>query len=104
MTLRGVQRDRPSLYALVEPLARLATPVLIVVGDEDEPCLDPSLFLKRTLPNAGLAIVPHTGHTVNLEEPAAFNRLCLDFFESVDRGLRHGRHELARRSNVFGTR
>jgi pimeloyl-ACP methyl ester carboxylesterase len=104
MTLRGVQRDRPSLYALAERLSLLARPVLIVVGDEDEPCLDASLFLKRTLPNAGLAILPHTGHTVNLEEPAAFNRLCLDFFEAVDRGLRHGRHELARRTNAFGNR
>jgi pimeloyl-ACP methyl ester carboxylesterase len=104
MTLRGVQRDRPSLYALAEPLARLATPVLIVAGDEDEPCLDASLFLKRTLPNAGLAFLPHTGHTVNLEEPEAFNRLCLEFFDAVDRGLRQGRHELARRSNAFGTR
>lgn len=104
MTLRGVQRDRPSLYALAEPLSRLTVPVLVVAGDEDEPCLEASLFLKRTLPNAGLAILPHTGHTVNLEEPATFNRLCLDFFEAVDRGQRHGRHELARRSSAFGMR
>lgn len=92
MTLRGVQRDRPSLYSLGDRLAQLYVPVLIVAGDEDEPCLEASLFLKRTLPNAGLSILPHAGHTVNLEEPAAFNRLCTDFFDAVDRGVRLERH------------
>ena len=103
MTLRGVQRDRLSLYTVADDLKKLDVPVLIVVGDEDEPCLEPSLFLKRTLPNAGLAILPHTGHTVNLEEPAAFNQLCLEFFDTVHRGLRHGRHELAQVRNAFGS-
>jgi pimeloyl-ACP methyl ester carboxylesterase len=104
MTLRGVQRDRPSLYSLGDRLAQLQVPVLIVAGDEDEPCLDASLYLKRTLPNSGLSILPHTGHTVNLEEPAAFNRLCIDFFDAVDRGMRRGRHNLARSRNAFGAR
>jgi len=104
MTLRGVQRERPSVYTLGTELRGLDTPILLIVGDEDEACLEPSLFLKRTLPNAGLSVLPSTGHTVNLEEPDAFNRLCREFFDAVDRGVRHGRHELARRKNSFGTR
>ena len=33
-------------------------PLMVVVGDEDFPCLDGSLFLKRTAPTAALLVVP----------------------------------------------
>lgn len=85
-TLRGYQAERPSLYDLAEPLAKLAVPTLIVAGDEDEPCLDASLWLKRAMPWSGLAILPRTGHCVNLEEPDTFNRLVLDFLTAVEQG------------------
>jgi pimeloyl-ACP methyl ester carboxylesterase len=86
LTLRGVQMRRPSLYDLRERLAQITTPMLIVTGDEDEGCLEPDLMLKRTIPSAALAVLPRTGHAVNLEEPAAFNRLVLDFLATVDAG------------------
>jgi hypothetical protein len=35
--------------------------------------------MKRAIPTSGLWIAPRTGHTVNLEEPDAFNRAVLDF-------------------------
>jgi hypothetical protein len=57
-----------------------------MTGDEDEPCLDPSIHLKRTIPTAGLVILPRAGHTINLEEPDAFNRAVLDFVTAVDAG------------------
>jgi len=86
LTLRGVQMRRPSLYDLREPLARLTVPTLIVTGDEDEPCLDVDLMLKRTIPSSALAMLPRTGHACNLEEPALFNRLVQDFLTTVDAG------------------
>ena len=79
LTLRGVQMRRPSLYDLTDRLRRLTVPVLLVTGDEDEGCLEPNLMLKRTIPAAALAVLPRTGHACNLEEPALFNRLVLDF-------------------------
>ncbi len=57
----------------------LDVPTLIICGDEDDPCLQPSLYLKRVLPNAGLAMFAKTGHTVNIEEPDAFNRELWNF-------------------------
>ena len=57
-----------------------------MTGDEDEQCLDPSLWLKRTIPMAGLAVLPRSGHTLNLEEPALFNRLVEDFLTTVEAG------------------
>ena len=43
------------------------------------------LMLKATLPNAGLWISPNTGHTINLEEPAAFNAHLETFLGAVER-------------------
>jgi pimeloyl-ACP methyl ester carboxylesterase len=85
-TMRGVQGGRPNLYDLRDELSRLDVPLLVITGDEDEPCLEPGIFLKRTVPTAGLAVLPRSGHTVNLEEPAAFNALVQDLITTVDAG------------------
>lgn len=85
-TMRRVQAARPSLYDLEAELAAAVTPTLLVVGDEDEPCLDVNLFLKRTMTWAGLAVFPKSGHLVNLEEPETFNRLLDEFFGAVESG------------------
>src|SRR5699024_1605482 len=79
LTMRGVQANRPSLYALQEDLSTVRTPTLIVTGDEDDGCLEPNLMLKRTIPTAGLTVLPKTGHTANLEEPGIFNRIVDNF-------------------------
>ena len=91
-TFRGVQMKRPTIYQLEEQLRRIEAPALILVGDEDEPCLEPGLFMKRAIPRCGLAIFPQSGHTINLEEPALFNQTILDFLTAVesDRWPRRG--------------
>ena len=86
LTMRGVQGARPSLYELTEHLAEISVPVLILTGDEDEGCLEPALMLKRAIPGSGLTVLPQTGHTANLEEPAAFNQEVDRFLAAVDRG------------------
>jgi pimeloyl-ACP methyl ester carboxylesterase len=85
-TLLGVQCRRPSFYDLVEPLKRMTLPTLLMLGDEEEPALEANLFLKRCIPSAGLAVFPCSGHAINLEEPALFNRLLEDFLHQVDAG------------------
>jgi pimeloyl-ACP methyl ester carboxylesterase len=84
--MRGVQMMRPSIYELGDRMAKLEVPTLIMTGDEDEPCLDPAIYMKRTIPMSGLVIIPKSGHTINLEEPEAFNRAVLDFVTAVDAG------------------
>ena len=86
LTMRGVQASRPSLYALTEQLAAVAVPVLILNGDEDEGCLEAGLMLKRTIPTAGLMMLPRTGHTSNLEEPWLFNLAVDRFLAAAERG------------------
>jgi pimeloyl-ACP methyl ester carboxylesterase len=85
-TMRGVQRRRPSLYDLEVELSALAAPLLVVCGDEDDHSLLPGIFLKRVVPRSGLAVLPKSGHTLNLEEPEMFNRLVAEFIAQVEAG------------------
>lgn len=85
-TFRGVQMKRPTIFQLEAQLKQLHVPTLVLVGDEDEACLEPGLFMKRHIPNSGLAVFPKTGHTINLEEPDLFNRTVLNFLTMVEHG------------------
>ena len=86
LTMRGVQRQRPSLYRLEADLSAMTIPVLILAGDEDDGCLTTSLWLKRVIPSAGLSILAKSGHTLNLEEPEAVNTIAADFLALVSAG------------------
>jgi pimeloyl-ACP methyl ester carboxylesterase len=86
LTMRGVQKRRPSVPQLEAELRKLTVPTLVMTGDEDEPCLEPGLFMKRAIPSAALVVMPKCGHTVNLEEPAAFNAHLDAFFARVEAG------------------
>jgi pimeloyl-ACP methyl ester carboxylesterase len=85
-TQAGVQKERPSLYDLTDALAGLTVPTLILAGDEDWPCLTPSLMLKQVIPSAALAMLPNTGHALSVEEPDAYNRLLDAFLGQVESG------------------
>jgi len=85
-TMARCQALRPSLHDFRDQLSQMATPVLLAVGDEDEPCLGTNLMLKSALPAAGLWMCPNTGHAINLEEQAAFNAQVENFLSAVERG------------------
>jgi pimeloyl-ACP methyl ester carboxylesterase len=102
-TMRGVQARRPSLYDLEDQFRQLAVPTLIVAGDEDDNSLQPSLFLKRTIPASGLLVLPKTGHTINLEEPAAFNQAVAEFLAQVTAGRWLPRDPRARPDEILKT-
>jgi proline iminopeptidase len=85
-TMRGFQAARPSLYDFEDAIRRIALPTLIVSGDEDDLCIEPSLFLKQWISASGLAVFPKTGHAMNLEEPALFNQTLDDFLARVEAG------------------
>ena len=85
-TMFNLQLKRPTLWDMEADLRKFSVPLLIVVGDEDEPCLDGSVFLKRIVPTAGLLVMPRTGHNVPTEEPAAFNAALAELFASSEAG------------------
>ena len=86
LTFRGVQGRRPTIFALEDRLRELDLPVLIMVGDEDDPCAETSAFMKRCIPRSGLAVFPQAGHAINLEAPDLFNRTVSDFLDAVEAG------------------
>jgi 3-oxoadipate enol-lactonase len=58
----------------------VTVPTLVVVGAEDK--LTPPAMAKTiadAIPGAELAVIPDCGHLSNIEKPAEFNRLVLDF-------------------------
>ncbi len=91
LTMRGVQGRRRTISEVADELPSLRVPTLVVNGDEDDLSLDAGLLMKRLIPNAGLVVLPNTGHTLNLEEPALFNQLVGDFLALVEAGRWVGR-------------
>jgi pimeloyl-ACP methyl ester carboxylesterase len=67
LTMQGVQRERPSLFELEAGFRKMASPT-------------------RTIPGSALVVLPKCGHTMNIEDPDAFNRAVLDFVTAVDSG------------------
>jgi pimeloyl-ACP methyl ester carboxylesterase len=101
-TMRGVQRMRPSLYELVERMKALTVPTLIMTGDEDDPCLEPALLMKRAIRSAQLVVLPGTGHALNLEEPDLFNRFVDDFLHQVTAGAWRNRDPRSMTGSILG--
>ncbi len=83
-SMRGVMLRRPSIFSLESRLRKLRVPTFVAIGDEDEPCVDVAVFLRRTIPACGLLVLPQSGHAINLEEPATFNAQVLSFFQMVE--------------------
>ena len=85
-TMRSFQGGRPSIYTLADAIRKVPTPALIICGDEDDGCVEPSLFLKKHLLASGLSFFPKSGHVLNLEEPALFNEMVERFVALAEAG------------------
>jgi len=86
LTMLHLQAKRPTLWDMEADLRKFIPPLLVIVGDEDDWCLDASVFLKRTVPTAGLLVIPRSGHTIPSEEPAAFNAALEDLIVNAEAG------------------
>ena len=65
----------------VDELARIGSPTLVLVGDDDMVTLEHTNELYRAIPNAQLAVVPGASHAVLMEKPELLNLVVLDFLE-----------------------
>jgi len=94
LTMINLQAKRPTLWDMEADLKKFSVPLLIIVGDEDDWCVDASIFLRRTVPTAGLMIIPRTGHTLTSEEPEKFNAALAELFADAEAGrwLAHKPH------------
>lgn len=104
LTMRGFQKERPSLFDFSSQLSAMSVPLLILVGDEDDGALDTSVALKRIVASAGLMVFPKSGHTLNLEEPALFNAALDSFLSTVMTGSWGSRDPRSRSASATGMR
>jgi pimeloyl-ACP methyl ester carboxylesterase len=68
---------------VIDGLAGLRVPTLIVVGDQDQPFVAPSEYMAKKIPGARLAVIPGAGHSSNLDQPEIFNRVLGEFLAGL---------------------
>jgi pimeloyl-ACP methyl ester carboxylesterase len=67
----------------LDELASVAVPTLVIVGEEDEPFLEPSRRMAETIPDARLAVIPGGGHSPQFEAPAAWWAALSGFLDQL---------------------
>jgi pimeloyl-ACP methyl ester carboxylesterase len=68
---------------VMDGLAGIRVPTLIVVGDQDQPFVAPSEYMAKKIPGARLAVIPGAGHASNLDQPETFNRVLREFLAGL---------------------
>ena len=78
---RGMLTQRDA--GVIERLADIKVPALVVVGADDTPFLAASDYMAAKIPGAKKAVIPAAGHAVNIDQPQAFIAAVLPFLESL---------------------
>ena len=78
---RGMLAQKGS--RVIDGLASIAVPTLVIVGDQDQPFLSPCEYMAKKIPGARLEVIRGAGHSSNLDQPETFNRVLLDFLENL---------------------
>jgi pimeloyl-ACP methyl ester carboxylesterase len=78
---RGMLAQQDS--RVIDGLPGIRVPTLVIVGDRDEPFLAPCQYMAKKIPGARLEIIAGAGHSSNLDQPEAFDRVLLDFLGSL---------------------
>ncbi len=94
---RRLKEARPSVlhgdflacnrFDVRDELEAITCPTIVLCGDQDEMTpLRYSQFLARSIPGAGLTVIPEAGHMVALEQPQAVAAALQGFFRSLEPG------------------
>jgi pimeloyl-ACP methyl ester carboxylesterase len=68
---------------VIEALASVTVPVLVLVGARDEPFLAAAGYLAAKIPDAVQVVVPDAGHVSNIDQPDQFNQSVLAFLSRL---------------------
>jgi pimeloyl-ACP methyl ester carboxylesterase len=69
--------------SVIDDLARIEIPALVVVGAEDEAYSRAAEVMASKLPKARLEVVAGAGHILNIETAEIFDALVLDFLRGL---------------------
>lgn len=76
---REAEELEPEILA-AEHLAEISCPVLVVMGENDQPhCRETAHLIAEQVPNARLVTMPAVAHLPSFERPDEFNRLVREF-------------------------
>jgi pimeloyl-ACP methyl ester carboxylesterase len=81
LAVRGFLAQHDGL--VMERLAQVDVPTLVVVGANDEPFLNGSEVMAAKIPGAQLVVITDAGHVANLDQPEAFNRAVVGFLSQL---------------------
>jgi pimeloyl-ACP methyl ester carboxylesterase len=81
---RGILAQQGS--TVIDGLPSIGVPTLVIVGDQDQPFVAPCEYMAKKIPGARLETIAGAGHSSNLDQPDAFNRVLLDFLGSLPPG------------------
>jgi 2-succinyl-6-hydroxy-2,4-cyclohexadiene-1-carboxylate synthase len=73
--------SQPSLW---NQLPMLDLPVLLIAGNLDQKFVAIARQIAVRLPRARFEIVPHTGHTVHLEQPQNYADIVAGWLRQID--------------------
>jgi pimeloyl-ACP methyl ester carboxylesterase len=68
---------------VIDGLPSIRVPTLVIVGDQDTPFVGPCEYMAKKIPGARLEVIAGAGHSSNLDQPEAFNRVLGDFLDSL---------------------
>jgi pimeloyl-ACP methyl ester carboxylesterase len=69
---------------VMEGLATITVPTLVIVGERDDPFLKGSHHMADKIPNATIAVIPGAGHAPSVSHPDAFNTVLRTYLERLD--------------------
>jgi pimeloyl-ACP methyl ester carboxylesterase len=78
---RGMLAQRDA--RVIESLADIKVPSLVVVGADDTPFLAASDYMAAKIPGAKKVVIPAAGHAVNIDQPQAFIEAVLPFLDGL---------------------
>jgi len=78
---RGIMAQRDS--RVIDSLATIAVPSLVVVGARDTPFLAAADYMAGKIPGAVQVVIDGAGHASNVDRPEAFDRAVLEFLDAL---------------------
>ena len=78
---RGMLAQRDS--GIIDSLPDVRVPTLVIVGDQDTPFIAPCEYMAKKIPGARLEVIKDAGHSSNLDQPEAFNRVLRAFLDAL---------------------
>lgn len=79
---RGMLTQRDA--GVIESLAHIKVPSLVVVGANDTPFLAAADYMAAKIPGAVKVVIANAGHASNIDQPEAFNRALTEFVAGMN--------------------